>query len=131
MTPSGSERVQRIWIERKACAAVLHQDSGRGQHAAGTELPVDRLDVGDDKAARISSTHPHRVAVAAGKRPARRFAPVDLHGFTGNETRLQAAVERVRETTRIGEDAVAGAKRALGRFDQAMDVIEPFRLGHA
>ncbi len=27
-----------------------HQDAGRGQYAAGTELPIDRLDVGYDEA---------------------------------------------------------------------------------
>ena len=47
---AGLERVERFRIEREARAAVLHQHAGRRQHAAGAELPIERLDVGDDEA---------------------------------------------------------------------------------
>jgi hypothetical protein len=39
--PAGLERVQRAAFERKARAAILHQHAGRGQHHAGTELPIE------------------------------------------------------------------------------------------
>ena len=37
----------------------------------------------------------------------------------------------MRETAGVGKDAVAGAERTLGRFDEAVNVIEAFRFGHA
>ena len=43
--PAGRQRIQRLWIEREARAAVLHDDAGCRQHAAGAELPIKRLDV--------------------------------------------------------------------------------------
>ena len=73
--------------------------------------------MGHDETAGVGGAHPHSIGAGGNERPARSFAPVDLHRFAGDETRLQAAIERVRETTGIGEDPVSGAQRALGRFD--------------
>ncbi len=55
---------------------------------------------------------------------------VDLHRLAGDGAVVEHAVERVREIIRIGDDAVAHAQAALGRFDQAVDMIEAFRVTH-
>ena len=128
--PAGHQRIERAALQRKARAAVLHQHAGRRQHAARAEFPIERLDVGHDEARRVGCAHPDRVALARGQRPGRRLAAVDLHRFAGDEALIEIAVERVREEGRIGDGAIAGADRALGRLDQAVDVIETFCLGH-
>src|SRR5689334_20542151 len=47
------ERIERLRVKRKARAAVLHYEARRRQHASGTELPIERLDVGNNKPARV------------------------------------------------------------------------------
>src|SRR4249919_4324931 len=63
-TAAGRQHVQSLWIEREARAAVLHDDAGGRQHAAGAELPIKGLDVRDDETVRIRRTHPDCIAVA-------------------------------------------------------------------
>ena len=76
--PARRQRVQRLGVEREARAAVLHQHAGARQHAAGAELPVDRLDVGDDEAAASAAPIQIGVALAVRRRPGRGLAAVDL-----------------------------------------------------
>ena len=117
-------------MSEKLDAAVLHQHAGARQHAAGAEFPVERLDAGDDEAAPVGGAHPHGVAGILGERPARRLA-ADLHRLAGEEARIEIAVERVGQVIGIGDDPVAHPQRALRRLDQAVDVVEAFRLGDA
>ena len=128
---AGRKRVERLRVERKTGAAVLHHDAGRRQHAAGAELPVKRLDVGDDEPARVRRAHPDRVAFALRRRPARGLACVDLGRFGVEESWRQILIEIGSDLVGIGDDTVAHAKGALGRFDNAVDVFEAFRLRDA
>ena len=41
------------------------------------------------------------------------------------------SIEIGRDLGRIGDDAVANTERALGRFDQAVDMLEAVRLRDA
>src|SRR5215208_7421423 len=93
---AGLERVQRALLEREARAAVLHQYTCARQDAGGAELPIERLNVGDDEAGRIRRAHPDRVALAFRRGPARRLAAVDLHGFGIEEGFFQVARRRMR-----------------------------------
>ena len=65
------------------------------------------------------------------RRPARRLAAVDLRGLGFEEGAIEKALGRRRQAGGIGDDAVAHAKRPLGRLDQPVDVLEAFRLRDA
>ena len=127
--PAGREIIQRAGFERKARAAVLHQHAGRRQHAAGAEFPIERLDVGDDEARRVGGAHPDRIAGAGGERPGRGFVAVDLHRLAGDEAVVETRA-RANGADKFGSVTTRSRmrKRALGRLDQAVDVIEAFRL---
>ncbi len=47
------------------------------------------------------------------------------------ELGFEKRCDRLRQPVGIGDDAVADAERALGRLDQAMDMVEALGLGDA
>ena len=96
------------------------------QHAAGAELPVERLDVGDDEAARVGRTHPDRVAFAIGRRPARGLFWIDPLCFGVKESWRKIVIEVGLDLVGIHDDFVAHAEGTLGGFDDAVDVLETF-----
>ena len=57
----GASKFSAPRCSEKLDAAVLHQHAGARQHAAGAELPIERLDVGHDEAAGVGGAHPHGV----------------------------------------------------------------------
>src|SRR5581483_9629020 len=60
----------------------------------------------------------------------RGFAPVDPRDVSIEEARSQEAIEIDSDPIRIGDEAIAYAEGALGRFDETVDVIEALRLAH-
>src|SRR6185437_16692635 len=104
---------------------------GRRQHAAGAELPVERLDVGDDETGRVRRAHPDRVALTVGLRPLRRLAAVDLFAFGVKEVRVEIAQKIAVYRVGIGDLTVAHDEGALGRFDQAVNVGKAVAFGDA
>ena len=128
-TAAGRQHVQRLWIEREARAAVLHDDAGGRQHAAGAEFPIKRLDVRDDETTRIRRAHPDCVAFAVRRGPARRLARIDLRRLGIEECRQKIPAEICRDFFRIRDDPIAHAERALGCFDNAMNMFEAFGPG--
>ena len=125
---AGLKRIQRFRIKRKAGAAVLHEDAGCWQDAAGAEFPIERLDVGNDETVCVRRTHPDRVTFAVGRRPARGLARIDLCCFRINKCRRQVSIEIAADLVRIGDDAVTNIERAFGHFDQTMDMLKAVRL---
>ena len=125
---AGRQSVQRLGVERETRAAVLHQHAGCRQHAAGTEFPIERLDVGDDEARCIRRAHPDGVARALRRRPARGFFSIDLLSLDVEKFRCQKMGEIAVDLIRIGDKTVAHAEGALGGFDEAVNVIEAFGL---
>ena len=56
---------------------------------------------------------------------------IDLHRFAGEEAVFEHALQRMGEIVRIGDEPVAHSQCALGRLDEAVNVVEAFRLAHA
>ncbi len=127
----GASALSAPGSKREAGAAVLHQHASSRQHDARTEFPIERLDVGDDQARGIRRAHPDGVALRVGRRPPGGLAHVDLAGLLVEEGGREEAIEIDGDAVGIGDDAVAHPEGALGRFHQAVDVLECFGLLHA
>src|SRR5262249_24068180 len=80
-TAAGRDRFDRLRIKVESGAAVLHDNACSRQHTARTELPIKRLDVGDDDSARIRGAHPDGIAFAVRHRPSRCLLAIDLLNF--------------------------------------------------
>ena len=124
----GASALSALGSSEKLDAAVLHQHAGCRQHAAGAEFPVERLDIGDGEAACVGRAHPDGVALPRRRRPARGFLHVDLRDLGVEKGGVEKLVEIAGDLVGVGDDAVAHAKGALGRLDQAVDVLEALRL---
>src|SRR5690606_10384385 len=61
---AGFERIGRARVEREGAAAVLHDDPRTWQHAAGAELEIERLDIGDGEPRAVRGAEPDRIALA-------------------------------------------------------------------
>ena len=125
----GASALSALRIEREAGAAVLHQHAGRRQHAARAELPIERLDVGDGEAGGVGRAHPDGVALAvAAPARARLCGGRSCAASTSRKAGVEETRRSLGDAVRIGDDAVAHAEGALGRFDQAVDVLEALGL---
>src|SRR5262249_45409298 len=78
---TGGKRINRLWVERETCSAVLHHDAGRRQNTARAEFPIQRLNIRNDEPARICRAHPDGIAFTMRCRPARGLACIDFCGF--------------------------------------------------
>ena len=127
----GASKFSAPRCSEKLDAAVLHQHAGRAAARSRSRTP-NRATGCRRRRGRWHRRRPsRRCRRRRAERPGRRLAAVDLHRLAGDEARLETALERVRQIVRIGDGAVAHPQRALGRLDQAVDMIEAFRLGHA
>ena len=129
--PAGLEHVQRAAFERKARAAILHQHAGPGQHHAGAEFPVERLEVGDDETGGVGGADPNCAAGASRGLPRRGLAAIDGQSLAVEERRREIAIDGLRQAIGIRDHPVARGKGPLCRFDEPVHVVESLTVWNA
>ena len=129
--PAGLERIQGTGVERKARAPILHQHAGPGQHHAGAEFPVERLEVGDDETGGVGGADPNCAARASRGPPRRSLAAIDGQNLAVEERRREIAIDGLRQAIGIRDHPVARGKGPFRRFDEPVHVVESLTLWNA
>ena len=130
--PAGRQRVERAALRarssRRGSASARRSPAARSRSRTPSRATGCRTRRGRRRRRRPSRSCRPR---PAAQRPGRRLAAVDLQRLAGEEARLEIAVERMRQAAGSVTTRSRTAERALGRLDQAVDVIEAFGLRHA